>query len=54
MWADPDSCHLLVRRPWWRGLRHWDDFNQFVIFVYNSDDDHTVVFLLDDSFPLTG
>jgi hypothetical protein len=40
----------------WCGLTHRDDFNRFVIFVYNSDHDCAIFFLFGDSFfsfPLT-
>jgi hypothetical protein len=52
-----------VRWPWWRGLRYRDDFDRFIIFVYDGDDDHIIFFsggfiffFFDDfffSFPIT-
>jgi hypothetical protein len=49
-WADPDLCRLLVRRPWWRGFGHQDDFGQFIVFVYDGDDNHIIFFFFDDFF----
>jgi hypothetical protein len=54
-WADPDLRYLLVHLSWWPELRHRDDFDRFIICVYNGDHDHIIFFLFGDSFsfPLT-
>jgi hypothetical protein len=56
LWADPDPRCLLVRQSRWRGLWYRDDFDRFIVFVYEGDDDHVIFFLFGDSFfsfPLT-
>jgi hypothetical protein len=37
-------CRLLVQRPWWHEPGYWDDFDRFVVFVYDDDDDHVIFF----------
>jgi hypothetical protein len=43
-WTDLDLRHFLVRGPRRRGFGHRDDFNRFIVFVYDGVDDHVIIF----------